>query len=226
VINPAQFVQALNRAAGVSTITSSPVTRLQVEKDSKIGVIGERLTVLAERVLLNTNAYSLLLHPFFAGKVRPCRGQIQVSAPSPMIFRQAGYSHFGYWYFRQIPLATDPSLGRWLIGGGRHLHFATENDTFDEAISEPVQTDLQSYTARYFPEVAAVPITHRWAGTMGFTPDGLPLVGTLPDLPNVTFCVGFNGHGMGLGVMVVKRALALSNNGTDPGIFTVTRLDN
>jgi len=59
---------------------------------------------------------------------------------------------------------------------------------------------------------------------MGFTDDGLPLVGGLTDLPGVFYCVGFNGHGMGLGIKVAERAFALMTEGTHPGIFDGVRM--
>jgi gamma-glutamylputrescine oxidase len=170
------------------------------------------------------NGYSALLHPFFRGKVHPQRGQIQVSEPAPLVFPSAGYSHFGYYYFRQVAEPGQPMLGRWLIGGARHLNFATEAGHTDESVTEKVQADIAAYTAQYFPELADVPISHRWAGTMGFTDDGLPLVGELPDLPGVFYCVGFNGHGMGLGIKVAERAFGLMTEGTHPGIFDAHRI--
>jgi gamma-glutamylputrescine oxidase len=226
VINPAQLVIALIKAARVPVFRGAPVTRLEEMADGRVRVVSERLTVVAQKVLVNTNAYAALLDPLFEGKVIPCRGQIQVSEPAPIVFPHAGYSHFGYWYFRQIPEPGDPSLGRWLIGGGRHLHFDTENNTFDDKTTATVQADIEAYTARYFPELARVSIAYRWAGTMGFTADGLPLVGALPSLPNVYYCVGFNGHGMGMGLMVTERALALALNGQHPGVFDAERGDN
>jgi glycine/D-amino acid oxidase-like deaminating enzyme len=226
VIHPARLVRALSAAAQATVISGSPVTGFVERPDGCVEVVSERVRVIARRVLLNTNAYSRLIDPYFEDKVFACRGQIQVSEPAPMIFRQAGYSHFGYWYFRQIPEAGNPGMGRWLIGGARHHHFATENHTFDETPTDPVQADLHAYTSRYFPELADVPISHRWAGIMGFTADGLPLIGTLPHLPTVSFCVGFNGHGMGLGLMVTRRALDWMYQGTERGVFAVERLEN
>lgn len=224
VLNPAQLVRAIQRKAAIQVIPHTTVTALDAMPDGRVAVVAANTTIVAERVLLNTNAYSSLLHPFFTDKVIPCRGQIQVSQPAPLVFPSAGYSHFGYWYFRQIPDPATPGLGRWLIGGGRHLHRASENGIFDEGPSAAVQADLAAYTARYFPELAAVPIEHRWAGTMGFTADGLPLVGRLPDLPQVYFCVGFNGHGMGLGMMAARQALDLLTIGKAPSLFGVERL--
>jgi gamma-glutamylputrescine oxidase len=223
VIQPAHFNRALIEAAGVPVISGAVVTEIGADGVG-LRVISSRATVRARRVLLATNGYSALLHPFFRGKVHPQRGQIQVSEPVPLVFPSAGYSHFGYYYFRQVAEPGQPMLGRWLIGGARHLNFATEAGHTDESVTEKVQADIAAYTAQYFPELADVPISHRWAGTMGFTDDGLPLVGELPDLPGVFYCVGFNGHGMGLGIKVAERAFGLMTEGTHPGIFDAHRI--
>ncbi len=223
VIQPAHFNRALIEAAGVPVISGAAVKKIATE-GAGLRVISSRGTVAARRVMLATNGYSALLHPFFQGKVHPQRGQIQVSEPAPLVFPTAGYSHFGYYYFRQVAEANQPGLGRWLIGGARHLNFAAEAGHTDENVTAKVQADIAAYTAQYFPELADVPISHRWAGTMGFTDDGLPLVGELPDLPSVFYCVGFNGHGMGLGIKVAERAFGLMAEGSHPGIFDANRI--
>lgn len=223
VLHPARFNRALVEAAGVRVIPHAPVTEI-TRQGSGLAVKSPSVTVRARRVMLATNAYAALLHPFFQGKVHPRRGQIQVSEPAPLVFPVAGYSHFGYYYFRQVAEPDQPGMGRWLIGGARHLNFATENQFTDESATDKVQADIAAYTAQYFPELAQVPISHRWAGSMGFTDDGLPLVGEMPDLPSVFFCVGFNGHGMGLGIKVAERAFGLMTEGGGPGIFDWTRL--
>ncbi|TMF30408.1 MAG: FAD-binding oxidoreductase, partial [Chloroflexi bacterium] len=48
-------------------------------------------------------------------------------------------------------------------------------------------------------------VTHRWAGTMGFTESGLPLAGPVDGMPNVYICAGFTGHGMGFAFMTAKQ---------------------
>jgi len=223
VIHPARFNRALLEASGAQVFSNAAVTAI-VPRGAGLSVVSRGATVHARRVMLATNGYSALLHPFFAGKVQPARGQIQVSEAAPLVFSSAGYSHFGFYYFRQVAEADQPGMGRWLIGGARHLHFAAENQFTDESVSPQVQADIHAYTAQYFPELADVPISHRWAGTMGFTADGLPLVGELPDLPGVFYCVGFNGHGMGLGIQVAERAFGLMTERSDPGIFDGDRL--
>ena len=52
-------------------------------------------------------------------------------------------------------------------------------------------------------------VTHRWAGTMGFTESGLPLIGPVEGMPNVYLCAGYNGHGMGFAFMSAKQLVKL-----------------
>jgi glycine/D-amino acid oxidase-like deaminating enzyme len=54
--------------------------------------------------------------------------------------------------------------------------------------------------------VQAPPVTHRWAGTMGFSDDALPLVGVAPGSRRIHVCGG-TGHGLGF---AISAAIALS----------------
>lgn len=222
VTHPVRLVQALMRASGAQVLAGSPVTGLEPLAQG-VQVRGPGFSVTCEAVLLATNAYSVRLHPYFRERIWPCRGQIQVTEPGPMRFHQAGYSHFGYYYFRQIPEPDDPSQGRWLIGGARHLHREVECGHLDQDVTPGVQGDLRAYTRRYFPEFAALPVAAAWAGTMAFTPDGLPLVGELPGMPGVHFCVGFNGHGMGLGYVAAEMAVRGIAQGHPEDLFHAQR---
>ncbi len=220
---PALLTRALLRHSGFEYISGSPVLSLENEGEWVV-VRSQRATIRARWVMLATNAWSAEMHPYFKGKVIPMRGQVYVTEPAPIIFDTAGYSHHGYWYYRQVPESGRPGYGRWLMGGGRHLHFDAENHNLSETPSEPVQADLEAWTARHFPEFSDVPIAHRWAGVMGFTPDGLPLVGRLPAHQRVGFAVGFNGHGMGLGILVARQALELLVENKSSPLFDVGRL--
>jgi glycine/D-amino acid oxidase-like deaminating enzyme len=59
---------------------------------------------------------------------------------------------------------------------------------------------------------------------MGFTPDGLPLVGRLPDLPQVYFAVGFGGRGLAWAFVVAEQLAALMLHDESPGALSATRL--
>lgn len=212
-MNPAKFVHALIRASKTTLLTHAPVTRLEVSPSGRrtavvtAGADGTETVISCKNVFLATNAYSGLIHPFFADKIQPNRGQIQVSAPAPMLFDRCAGSHFGFYYFQQVPDPEDPSMGRWLMGGGRHSSFETENGLISEQTNTAVQDNLRQFTASHFPELVDLPIERRWAGTMGFTADKLPLIGQLEDMPRVTYCVGFSGDGMAFALRSVETAL-------------------
>src|SRR5690606_26303891 len=108
-----------------------------------------------------------------------------------------GYSDYGYMYYRT---SFD---GRLLVGGGRQKFKSEENDTTEDRLNPNVQGYLDHYIAKYFPDVT-VPVAHRWCGIMGFSVDGLPIVGTLPNRSRVGFAVGFTGHGLAMAAGTVE----------------------
>nr|MDQ6919780.1 FAD-binding oxidoreductase [Candidatus Dormibacteraeota bacterium] len=139
-------------------------------------------------VVLATNAYTPLLVPGVG--IRPIRAQVAATAPSShRLVDRPTYADRGFQYWRQL------IGGRVLAGGYRDRDLEHEVG-YDTRPSRLVQEYL---TAHLRALGAGTQITHRWAGIMGFTPDALPLVGCLPDLPNVYFAVGFTGGGMGYG---------------------------
>ena len=221
---PAALSRALLAQSGATVLEGTALRGWQSD-GAGVVVRSDRATVRAKWLFLATNAWSARIHRYFHGKVSPMRGQIYLTDPAPLLFDTAGYSHHGYYYFRQVPEADDPTRGRWLLGGARHLNFDSENHVYDESIGDKVQRDLEAWSAAHFPEFADLPISHRWAGLMAFTPDGQPLVGTLPDEPRVGFAVGFNGHGMGLGILVVRQALNLVLDGRPAPRFDARRFD-
>ena len=129
-----------------------------------------------------------------------------------------GYSDYGMMYYRST---FD---GRFLLGGGRQHYRADEGDTTEDRISPGVQAFLDDYLQKYFPDVTA-PVAHRWSGIMGFSCDGLPLVGTLPGRPRIGFAVGFTGHGLALAGATVERAVDRLLTGRHAGAVDVSRLD-
>ena len=79
----------------------------------------------------------------------------------------------------------------------------------------------------HLPGLATLPPTARWTGIMAYTPDGLPLVGALPNRDRQWVCAGWNGHGLALAprsatllseVLLGRRAAA-----EVPGMFAPAR---
>ena len=65
-----------------------------------------------------------------------------------------------------------------------------------------------------FPELREVPVTHRWSGTMGFSRDGLPIVGAVPGMSGVFAGAGFTGHGFGFAWRSGQALVELALHGT------------
>jgi glycine/D-amino acid oxidase-like deaminating enzyme len=105
------------------------------------------------------------------------------------------YSSYGYRYWRQL------ASGELLLGGWRDTSLDSEKTDEDEPTAE-----IQEHLDRASRELGATgEVTHRWAGTMGFTESGLPMSGPLDGMPNVYICAGFTGHGMGFAFVTAKQ---------------------
>jgi glycine/D-amino acid oxidase-like deaminating enzyme len=50
-----------------------------------------------------------------------------------------------------------------------------------------------------FPELERVPMTAAWAGYIDSTPDGVPAIGEVAEVPGLILAAGFSGHGFGIG---------------------------
>ncbi|HKP54733.1 MAG TPA: FAD-dependent oxidoreductase [Chloroflexia bacterium] len=219
-IHPVKFAQALAASCGATIYEQSEVFAIEPRAGGGMEVRSRRVTVRCRAVALCTNAYAPLMHPYFMGKVTPTRGQILCTEPLGVtLLGQLCYADYGYEYFRQLP------DGRLLLGGWRH-YFREAEVGYEDRITPDVQNGLEGFMARYFPEAVGARITHRWSGTMGFSSDGIPLVGSLPDMPDVYFAVGFTGHGLGFGLATAERLAAHILFGNDLAWLDARRLDD
>jgi glycine/D-amino acid oxidase-like deaminating enzyme len=193
-IDPAAMVAALARQAGDRAIREGVyVTALDSRRRGVIVTAGE-VQCEAGAVILATNAYSAQLVP--SVKIQPIRAQMVATGPDPSpIADMPVYSNFGYRYWRQL------ATGEVLLGGWRDTSLETEK-TYEEQPTPEIQARLDRALENLH---VSAGVTHRWAGTMGFTESGLPLAGPLEGMPNVYVCAGFTGHGMGFAFMTAKR---------------------
>ncbi len=193
-VDPAAVVGALARQAPLGAIREG-VNVTAIEADGT-GVIVRSGTseCRAGCVILATNAYTPLLLSQVA--IQPRRAQMLASAPdAARLSDLPTYSHFGYRYWRQL------TTGEVLVGGWRDTAYEVEVG-YDERPTAGIQAHLE---AQLKSMGAEAPVTHRWAGTMGFTESGLPLVGPVEGMKNAYICAGFNGHGMGFAFISAKQ---------------------
>jgi gamma-glutamylputrescine oxidase len=150
-------------------------------------VLTERGTVSADQVVLATDGYTHGLVPELDRVITPARAQMLATEPlRERYFEQVMHARAGWDYWQQTP------DGRLLIGGQRDLELESEF-TRDDEPTPTIQERVEQVARTLLPELPAV--THRWAGSMGFTPDWLPIVGALPGRPGVWASLGYSGHG-------------------------------
>jgi glycine/D-amino acid oxidase-like deaminating enzyme len=217
-LQPYLLVTRLMAASGALVLENSAARAIE-QAGETVTLRSRSATVTCKQAILATNAYSRTLHPYFRDRVFPTRAQMYATAPStePRLLTMPTGTQDGFEYFRQL------ADGRFLIGGYRD-RFADEEVGYGDETTPQLQAGLEGWVRERFPEVAQLPITHRWAGTMGFTPDALPIIGQLPDLPNVYFAVGFTGSGMSFGPATARAAAEYMLDGTHPGLLHVERL--
>lgn len=219
-VQPVKLTQAIFKASGADIITGNEVYKIEQSTEDIVTVYTQKVIFKAHHVILATNAFSPKIEPYFYDKVIPTRAQVFATEPlEKSVIDVCGYSDYGYMYYR---MTFD---NRFLIGGARNKHMQLEHDTTEDRVNALVQSELERYMAKYFPDVDK-PIERRWAGIMGFSVDGLPLAGILPDKPRVGFAVGFTGHGLALGAGVAKRAVELLLHGEHAGAVDARRLES
>lgn len=166
------------------------VERLVRQGDRVIGVVVDGQELHAEQVVLCTNAYTPLILPELPkGAVVPARGQILVTQAVPPILPHPFGTNFDKEYGRQT---VD---GKILCGGFRRLDEDEGLGHYEERVTPRVLQGIAGCLTTLFPRLGGVKVVRAWAGIMGFTADGLPLIGGMPGSPGLLLAAGFNGGG-------------------------------
>lgn len=200
-MHPVRFVRGLADAAetlGARIHEGTNVVEVHADR-----VVARSGTVRAPAVVVCTNAYSW--HLLMDLRVAPVRGQILATAPLPTrVFPRPVYAHRGYRYWRQT---RD---GRVLVGGWRDT--AMEIEVGEEAQpTDRIQRQLDAFLAD---RGIRAPVTHRWAGIMGFSHDHLPYIGRRRD--GVYVHAGFTGHGNAFAIAGGEIVASLIRSGRHP----------
>ncbi len=187
------------------------VERLVRRGDRVVGVVVDGHTIEADEVVLCTNSYTPQILPDLpAGSIVPARGQILVTQALPDLLPHPFGTNFDKEYGRQTP------DGKILCGGFRRLDDNEGLGHYEERVTAPVLAGIASCLTTLFPQLESVKIVRCWAGIMGFTADGLPLIGRAEFAPGLTIAAGFNGGGFSW-APITGKIIANILTGTDPG---------
>lgn len=177
--------------------------------------------IRAQRVVVAVNAWSDELIPALSGLIVPTRGQILAYEPVPPVFATgltASITTSGE-YWQQTPDGTI------VIGGCRADAPHGDVGVSDLTPTLAVTGAIEAVLPRLFPALTGLRVARRWAGTMAFTSDYLPVADAAPGLPGVWFTGGFCGHGMPYGPRLGQLLAEAVTTGTTPEQLAPLRLD-
>lgn len=205
----AQWLLSKSIEAGVRLFTHTPVVDVVGESD-EWRVQTNRGSMLAEKVVHCTNAYSAALLPQLSRFVTPNKAQAHSVIPNHafsgdgMLGSTMSLRYSMHHFYSLIQREGD---GTFILGVSRNnpkLSAATKAEivSFDDSKfnQEIVENAIREF-GQLFPDTAGKQrhgegLDYAWTGIIGMTPDSVPLVGAIKELPGQYICAGFNGHGM------------------------------
>jgi gamma-glutamylputrescine oxidase len=221
VVDPLQLVRYLAHESDADLRTHHPVEHIRWDRNGAT-VCTPDLEVWGRQVVLAVGPALPALVPSTSAFVRPVRAQMLATAPAESSRMPVPvYSHEGGFYVRQL------GNGTVLSGGGRHQHRSAEETDVDTT-TPAVQATIERYLHTHYPWTQSLAIQQRWSGTMGFSPDGRPVVGSVPEHPDSVFATGFTGHGMGYGFRMGRLLADRICGTTRPDgydLFTASRFE-
>nr|WP_275695579.1 FAD-binding oxidoreductase [Fredinandcohnia sp. SECRCQ15] len=195
---------------GGTVYENSEAIRMTKDKNQKIIIETSTGKIVADHVVIVTNAYSGDLHKTIARSVIPVESimiateQLPDELVSSLIPKERAVfdtKHMLY-YFRRTP---DNRIA--FGGSGRSI----KNDTtrlFD---------NLQKGMNTVFPELKNHKVEYCWSGKVGFTREMLPYIGQLED--GTHFAFGYAGHGAAMSTLMGKllaENILQENQGDNP----------
>lgn len=209
--NPVELLAMLRAKLDIPVLENQEVVALEPD-GAGIRVVGTSVQVVAPRVLVCTNAFAPGLLPELTDHITPRRGQMLAAHAPDVRLDAAYYVNRGSEYIRQ---AADATI---VVGGCRTL-FADAEVGLEDRTTRDVQGAIEAFARRIIGDDLTV--LARWSGPMGFSPDGLPLIGQVR--PSIWFCGGFTGHGMSMAFITARDAVAAMLDGA-PTPFDIDRV--
>ncbi|KAJ6138819.1 FAD dependent oxidoreductase [Penicillium samsonianum] len=211
-----------------SSILASPITSIY-----PYTLRTSRGPLRARTVVHCTNGYSGHLLPHLRGLVHPFKGTMTVQDSQNAVSNQGAAVSWGFHY----PPSYDPETqhlgyGLYYLGqsaktgyfyfGGEHARFDESISADDSFVADHSVKHLEVVLPRFFGknDTSDWRLVSSWSGIMGYSSDGLPIVGRLS--PTLTgregdgewIAAAFNGYGMANSLMS-GEALALMILGED-----------
>ncbi len=200
LINGVDLIRAMRPLlGGVEIYEGTPVTRIR--EGETITLATPRATVRAKAIVLATSGYTPRLGYFRTG-ILPVISHVIATAPlPPALLAKLGFDKRAG-FFDDLPrlayCGVDPD-GRLLFGGGATGAYDYQFGnltTFAAALDDRGMRASREVLLRYLPELADIPIRHRWSGPLDLTLKRFVAMGVLGK--NIFYSLGYSGHGVTL----------------------------
>ena len=212
ILNPAKLALGMRRTIeSFGVVVSERSKVLRIEPGSSVRLITEFAELEAPQVVVTLNGYAPQLG-LFRDRILPlCNYVVATESLSAAQWDAIGWSgreglsdaRVQFMYLRRS--ADD----RIVFGGESSPYFY--DSTPSTGNYRPSIEKLKRSLLTTFPQLEGVRFTNEWGGTMAFTRDFVPSVGTLDGTQNVFYAVGFNGEGVvmtQLAGMILARLVA------------------
>lgn len=205
-INGAQLVRGLRPVVigqGVNIYEHTPV--LKIREGAALTLITPQAEIKTKALVLATNGYTGKLG-YFRDALFPLHSHIFATAALTEAQREeigwrafAGFSDD----LDRIAYSSLTPDGHIIFGGGsNHAYtYLFKNRTAFPGTPNSAVTafdHIENTLRSYLPTSAAIPVTHRWTGTLGFTLNRTPLMGVCGEHRNIFYAIGYCGHGVTL----------------------------
>ncbi len=227
-------------------VEHTPVRRLVLKQDHAVLDISKQQKITAKEVVLCTNGFEKInivntvgmsindkFHHLVRGIVGYMAGYIEDLQKTPTEISylpktqehtQDVYEEEPYFYLTRRPFQDEDNQERSLIciGGPEALMDDTNNYNIEHPYPEEAKAEINNflkYTYKHGPK-DSVEYKFLWHGLMGFTPNGIRLIGPEPLNPILYYNLGCNGVGLLPSIYGgLKISQHLSGQKVEPSIF-------
>ncbi|MBA3460285.1 MAG: FAD-dependent oxidoreductase [Deltaproteobacteria bacterium] len=186
---------------GVQIFESTPV--LRVREGAVVELATPHATVRARAIVLATSGYTPRLGYFKSGLLPVISHVIATDPVPPELLERSGLARVAGFH-DDLPRLAYCSIGsdnRVIFGGGTTEAYGYgfgNATTYDARLDDVAARALQGSLTRYLPELAGVPIRHRWSGPLDLTLSRHCAIGVRGSHKNVYYALGYSGHGITL----------------------------
>lgn len=197
ILNPGKLARGMARVAESLGVEIHEGTRVvRVEPGRPVRINTELGRVDAAQAVLATNGYTPQLGIWSTRLLPICNYVVATEPLSRDQWDAIGWSgRQGLSDARVLFMYLRPTADGRIVAGGEMApyYMGSRPSSGNHA---PAIAKLQRSLVETFPALEGIGFTHAWGGTMGFTRDFTPRIGTLGDEANLFVGLGFNGEGV------------------------------